>query len=148
MATKTPDLTAMFKDMMGAMPMDTRAIENMFKSQTALTEKISAVAIDAASRSTDLSARWTQDTLSKVAAMTRAPHEPADYAKAMSDFVSAQAEAATEHMAAFAEIAKKMQTEALELMLAAGKDIGADVTAAAKTATAEVTAAAKKAAAR
>jgi ribosome-associated toxin RatA of RatAB toxin-antitoxin module len=146
--TKTPDLTAMFKDVMGAMPMDTKAIENMFKSQTALTEKMSAVAIDAASKSTDLSAKWTQDTLSKVAAMTKAKVEPADYAKAMTDFVQASAEAAAEHMAAFAEIAKKMQTETLELMLAAGKDITEDVTAATKKATAEVTAAAKKAAAR
>lgn len=148
MATKTPDLTAMFKDMMGAMPMDTRAIENMFKSQTALTEKISAAAIDAASRSADVSARWTQDTLSRVAAMTKARHEPADYAKAMSDFVSSQAEAAAGHMATFAEIARKMQTEALELMLSAGKDLGEDVTAATTRAAAEVTAAAKKAAAR
>jgi hypothetical protein len=148
MATKTPDLTAMFKDMMGTMPMDTRAFENLFKSQTALTEKMSAVAINAMSKSTDLSARWTQDTLSKVSAMTRARHEPADYAKAVTDFVSAQAEAAAEHMAAFAEIAKKMQTETLELMLAAGKDIGEDVTDATRKATAEVTAAARKAAAR
>jgi hypothetical protein len=148
MTAKTPDLTAMFKDMMGSMPMDTKAIENMFKSQTHLTEKMSAVAIDAVSKSTDLSARWTQDTLSKVAAMTKAKHEPADYAKAVTDFVSASAEAAGEHMAAFAEIAKKMQTEALELMLAAGKDLSEDVSAATRKATAEVTAAAKKAAAR
>ena len=148
MATKTPDLTAMFKDMMGSMPMDTRAFETMFRNQTALTEKMSAVAIDAMSKSTDLSARWTQETLSKVASMTGAKREPADYAKAMTDFVSAQAEAAAEHMAAFAEIAKKMQTEALELMLAAGKDLGEDVTAATRKATVEVAAAAKKAAAR
>jgi hypothetical protein len=66
----------------------------------------------------------------------------------MTEFVSAQAEAAAGHMAAFAEIAKKMQTETLELMLAAGKDIGEDVTDATRKATAEVTAAARKAAAR
>ncbi len=148
MATKTPDLTAMFKDMMGTMPMDTRAFENMFRNQTALTEKMSAVAVDAMSKSTDLSARWTQETLAKVASMTSAKREPADYAKAMTDFVSASAESAAEHLAAFAEIAKKMQTEALELMLAAGKDLGEDVTAATRKATAEVAAATKKAAAR
>lgn len=148
MATKTPDLSTMFKDMMGAMPIDGRAFETMFGNQTALTEKMSSVAIEAMSKSTDLSARWAQDTLAKVSAMTRARREPADYAKAVTDFVSAQAESAAEHMAAFAEIAKKMQTETLELMLAAGKDIGEDVAAAASKATADVTAAAKKAAAR
>ena len=142
---KTQDYTAMFKDVMGAFPVDTKAMENMFKSQTTLTEKMSAVAIDAAQKSTDLSAKWAQDTLAKMAAMTKAKAEPADYAKSMTDFLQASAESAAEHMAAFAEIAKKVQAETMELMLAAGKDMSADVTAAAKKATAEVTAAAKKA---
>lgn len=141
---KTQDYTAMFKDMMGAFPVDTKALENMMKSQSTLTEKMSAVAIDAATKSTDLSAKWTQDTLAKMSAMTKAKAEPADYAKSMTDFLQASAESAAEHMAAFAEIAKKLQTETLELMLAAGKDMSEDVTAAAKKATAEVTAAAKK----
>ena len=148
MAAKTQDYTAVLKDMMGAFPVDTKAVENMFKSQSTLTEKMSAVAIDAAQKSTDLSAKWTQETLGKFAAMTKAKAEPADYAKSVTDFASATAEAASEHMAAFAEIAKKMQTETLELMMAAGKDISEDVTAAAKQATADVTAAAKKAAAK
>jgi hypothetical protein len=143
-ATKTQDYTAMFKDVMGSFPVDTKAMENMFKSQTTLTEKMSAVALEAATKSTDLSAKWAQDTLAKLSTMTKAKAEPADYAKSMTDFFSATAEAAAEHMAAFAEIAKKMQAETLELMLAAGKEVSADVTEATKKATAEVTAAAKK----
>ena len=51
-------------------------------------------------------------------------------------------------MAAFAEIAKKVQADTLELMMAAGKTAQEDLTAAAKKATTEVTAAAKKAAAK
>ena len=47
-------------------------------------------------------------------------------------------------MAAFAEVAKKVQMETVELMLAAGKDLSEDATAAVKKATAEVTSAAKK----
>ncbi|MCX7299406.1 MAG: Phasin [Rhodobacterales bacterium] len=144
-ATKTQDYTAMFKDVMGSFPVDTKAMENMFKSQSTLTEKMSAVALEAATKSTDLSAKWAQDTLAKLSTMTKAKAEPADYAKSMTDFFSATAEAAAEHMAAFAEIAKKMQAETLELMLAAGKEVSADVTEATKKATAEVTAAAKKA---
>jgi len=144
-ATKTQDFTAMFKDVMGSFPVDTKAMENMFKSQTTLTEKMSAVALEAATKSTELSAKWAQDTLAKISAMTKAKAEPADYAKSMTDFFSASAESAAEHMAAFAEIAKKMQAETLELMLAAGKEASEDVAAATKKATAEVTAAAKKA---
>ena len=145
---KTQDFTAVMKDMMAAFPVDTKAMEDAFKTQTSLAEKLSHVSIDAAKKSTDLSAKWMQDTLVKMGEMTKAKAEPADYAKAMTDFASASAEAAAEHMAAFAEIAKKVQTETLELMMAAGKDMSEDMTAAAKKATAEVTAAAKKVAAK
>ena len=142
---KTQDFTAVFKDMMGSFPVDTKAMEEAFKTQTTLAEKMSAVAIDAAGKSSQLSAKWTQDTLAKFEAMSKAKTEPADYAKAMTDFASASAESAAEHMAAFAEIAKKVQTQTMELVLAAGKDMSEDMTAAAKKATEEVTAAAKKA---
>lgn len=146
MAAKTQDFTAVMKDMMGAFPVDTKAMEDAFKTQTSLNEKLSAVSIDAAQKSTELSAKWAQDTLAKMTDLSKAKAEPADYAKSMTDFASASAEAAAEHMAAFAEIAKKVQTETLELMMAAGKDISEDMSTAAKKATADVTAAAKKAA--
>ena len=142
---KTQDFTAVFKDMMGSFPVDTKAMEEQFKNQTALTEKLSTVALDAAGKSTELSAKWTQDTLAKIEAMSKSKAEPADYAKAMTDFASASAESAAEHMSAFAEIAKKVQTQTMELMMAAGKDISEDVSAAAKKAQTEMTAAAKKA---
>jgi hypothetical protein len=54
---------------------------------------------------------------------------------------------AAENLAAFAEVAKKVQMETVELMLAAGKNIQDDATAAVKKATSDVTSAAKKAAA-
>ena len=130
------DYVAMMKDMMGKLPVDTSAMDNLFRSQSALAEKMSAVAIEAAQKSTDLSARWAQDTLSKLSTMTQAKAEPADYAKSVTDFLAASAEAAAEHMAAFAEIAKRVQT---------GKDMSEDVTAAARKAGADLSAAAQKA---
>lgn len=142
---KTQDFTAVMKDMMGALPVDTKAMEEAYKTQTTLAEKLSGVSISAATKSTELSAKWAQDTLTKMNALTSAKAEPADYAKAMTDFASASAEAAAEHMATFAEIAKSVQTETLELVMAAGKDMSEDMTAAAKKVTAEATAAAKKA---
>ena len=81
-----------------------------------------------------------------MADMTKAKTEPTDYTKAASDFASATAEMTAESMAAFAEVAKKVQMETVELMLAAGKDMSEDATAAVKKATADVTVAAKKAA--
>lgn len=145
---KTQDFTAVMKDMMGAFPVDTAAMEDAFKTTATLNEKLSAVALEAAEKSAEISSKWTKDTIAKLGEMSKAKAEPADYAKAMTDFASATAEVAAENMAAFAEIAKKVQMDTVELMMAAGKDMSEDAAAAMKKATTEVTAAAKKATAK
>ncbi len=142
---KTQDMTAMLKDMMGAFPVDTKAMDDAFKNTASLNEKLAGVALDAAEKSSEISSKWTKDTLSKLTDMSKAKADPADYAKAMTDFASAQAEVAAENMAAFAEVAKKVQTTTVELMMAAGKEAGEEVAATVKKATNDVTSAAKKA---
>jgi hypothetical protein len=145
--TKTPDFAKTMQDMMASFPVDASAFQNAFKTQAAFAEKFSKVAIEAAEKSTEISAKWTKDALAKVGDIAKAKAEPADYTKSMTDFASAAAEMAAENMAAFAEVAKKVQMETVELMLAAGKDMSEDATAAVKKATADVTSVAKKAAA-
>lgn len=142
---KAQDMNTVMKDIMGAFPVDTKAMEDAFKNQAALNEKLSGVALDAAEKSAELSSKWTKETLAKLSDMTKAKAEPADYAKAMTDFASANAEVAAENMAAFAEIAKKVQMDTVELMMAAGKDLQEDAAKAVKKATDDVQSAAKKA---
>lgn len=139
------DATAFLKDMMGAFPVDTSAFEDAFKNTASLNEKLAGVALTAAEKSSEISSKWTKDTITKLTDMSKAKAEPADYAKAMTDFASAQAEVAAENMAAFAEVAKKVQMETVELLMAAGKEATEEATAAVKKATDEVTTAAKKA---
>lgn len=146
--TKTPDMTAMMKDMMGAFPVDTSSMEDAFKTTAALNEKLSGLALTAVEKSTEISSKWTKETVAKLSEMSKAKTDPADYTKAMTDFASAQAESAAEHMAAFAEIAKKVQMETVELMMAAGKDMQQEATAAVKKATDDATKVAKKATAK
>ncbi|PKQ13529.1 MAG: phasin, PhaP [Alphaproteobacteria bacterium HGW-Alphaproteobacteria-1] len=143
--TKTQDFTAVFKDFLGAFPVDTKAFEDSFKNQAALNEKLSGVALSAAEKSAEISSKWTKETLAKLAEISKAKTEPADYAKAMTDFASANAEVAAEHLAAYAEVAKKVQAETVELLLAAGKNIQEDAANAVKKAADDVTAATKKA---
>ncbi len=145
---KTQDFTVMMKDMMGAFPVDTKSMEDAFKTQATLNEKLSSLALTAAEQSTEISTKWTKDTLSKMAEMTKVKSDPADYAKAMTDFATAQAEASAEYMAAFAEVAKKMQVETVELLMAAGKDMADEATETAQKATKDATAAVKKTAAK
>jgi hypothetical protein len=142
--TPNTDMTKMMQDMMASFPVDTKAFQDAFRTQAALAEKMSRVALEAADKSTEISSRWAKDTIAKLAAVSTAKAEPTDYTKAASDFASAAAEMAAEHMASFAEVAKRVQMETVELMLAAGKDMSEDATAAVKKATADVTIAAKK----
>lgn len=142
--TKTSDFTKMFQDMMAAFPVDAHAYQNAFKTQAAMGEKLSKVALEAAEKSTEISATMAKGIIAKLGDVVKAKAEPVDYTKSMTDFATAAAEMAAEHMAAFAEVAKKVQMETVELMLAAGKDFSEDATAAVKKATAEVQTAAKK----
>ncbi len=145
---KTQDFSAIMKDFMGAFPVDTSAFEGAFKNQASLNEKLAGVALEAAEKSAEISSKWTKDTLAKLAEVAKAKNEPADYAKAFADFASSAAEVAAENMAAYAEIAKKVQMDTVELLMAAGKTAAEDATAAVKKATNEVTNVAKKAAAK
>lgn len=144
--TKTPDFAKVMQDMMASMPVDATAFQNAFKTQAAFGEKLSAVALAAAEKSTEISSKWAKDSIAKLASVAKAKAEPAEYGKAMSDLATAAAELASENLAAFAEIAKKVQMETVELILAAGKDASEEATAVVKKATSDVTAAAKKAA--
>ena len=142
---KTQDFNTVMKDIVGSFPVDTKAMEDAFKNQADMSEKLSGVALNAAEKSAEISSKWTKETLSKLADISKAKTEPADYAKAITDFASANAEVAAENMAAFAEIAKKVQTDTVELLMTAGKDLQEDAANAVKKATDDVTAAAKKA---
>ncbi|MGV8954211.1 MAG: Phasin [Cypionkella sp.] len=140
------DFTKVMQDMMAKFPVDASAFQNAFKTQAAFGEKLSKVALEAAEKSTEISSKWAKETITKLSGTTTAKTEPADYSKAMTDFASAAAEMASENMAAFAEVAKKVQMETVELMLAAGKTASAEASTAMKKATDEVSSAAKKAA--
>jgi hypothetical protein len=135
------------QDMMAKFPVDASAFQTAFKTQAAYGEKLAAVALAAAEKSTEVSAKWAKESIAKLSVAAKAKVEPADYTKAVSDFATAAAELAAENLAAFAEIAKKVQMDTVELMMAAGKDASEEASTAVKKATADVTAQVKKAAA-
>jgi hypothetical protein len=141
------DYTKVMQDMMASFPVDASSMQNAFKTQAAMAEKFSKVALEAAEKSTEITSKWAKDALAKLGDVSKAKTEPADYTKAVTDFASAAAEMASEHLASFAEVAKKVQMETVELMLSAGKDFSEDASAAVKKATDEVSSVAKKAAA-
>ena len=143
---KAQEFTTVMKDMFGAFPIDMSAFQDAIKSQAAFGEKLSKVALTAASKSAEISTKWTKDAIARAGDVARVKEDPADYGQAVSDYASAQSELVSEHLAAFADIAKKVQLDTVELVMAAGKDVNEDATAAVEKATADATSAAKKAA--
>jgi len=146
MTNATQDYTKLFTDFLGSMPTDFAAFQDVFKNGAALNEKLSKVALTAAEQSAEISNKWTRETLARLGEMSKAQEDPAAYSKAATAFASSSVETAAENMAAFAEVAKKAQTETVELLLASGREATEEATAAMKKATAEVTSATKKAA--
>ena len=78
MATKTQDYSKMMQDMLGQFPVDMSAVQDAFKTQAAFADKMSKVALEAAEKSTEISSKWTKETLTKVGSVTKAKEEPAD----------------------------------------------------------------------
>ena len=142
---KTQDFTKMVQDVLSAFPVDATAVQEAFKTSAALGEKMTKVVLEAAEKSTEISSKWTKEALARVGEVAKAKEEPADYSKAISEFATASAESAAENLAAFAEVAKKVQMETVELLLSAGKDLSEDASAAVRKATDDMNAAAKNA---
>ena len=55
---KTQDYSKMFKDVMGNFPVDMTAMQDAYKTQAALAEKMSKVALEAADKSAEISSLW------------------------------------------------------------------------------------------
>ena len=142
---KTEEFAKNVADMMSAFPMDPMAFQDALRSQASLTEKMSNVVLKAAEQSTEVSNKWAKQTLSRLAPIAKAKEGPTDYAKGVTDFASASAEMAAEHMAAFAEIAKKAQVETVELLMSASKTATQEATAAVQKAASDINTAARKA---
>lgn len=140
-----PDYAKMLQDAAAAFKVDPGKMKDAFQSSAGYGEKFSKAALTAAEESTELSAKWTREMLEKLGELSKAKEAPADYGKAMADFAQAQAGMMSAHMSAFAEIAKKLQSETVELVMKAAQEGSVEAQEAVKSATAQMGAAAKKA---
>lgn len=138
------DFAQTMKGFAGAFPVDARAAADAFRTQAAFGEKMSALMLQAAERTADISGKWTRETLARISDMAKVKEDPSDYAKALADFATASAETATENLAAYADVAKTAQLDGVELVISAGRDAQESATATLRRATDEAAAAAKR----
>ena len=129
MAKQDFDFAKAAEEFMGAFKVDTKIFDDASKNVAEFNNKLGKIALDAAKKNAELTSAWTTETLKKVEASSKVQKEAADYAKVASEFSAAQAQALPEKLSAYVEVAKAAQMEAVELFVAAGKDVQAEVVA-------------------
>jgi hypothetical protein len=139
------DYTAFFQDLMSGKAFDMPAANDVFGTMTAYQAKMNRIALETAEKNAELSYGWMKETLTKMEAFTDSKQDPSELAKTSADVLSSAMRSAPEHVAKFAEVAKQAQTDTVELVMEAGKDLQGEAVAAAKKASAKATKAAKAA---
>ena len=141
MAKQGFDFAKATEEFFGAFKMDTKMFDDATKNISEFNVKFGQITLAAAKKNADLAATWTTETLKSVEEANKTQKDPADYASVISEFASAQAHAMPEKLSAYAEVAKAAQLEAVELFVAAGKDVQKEVEVATKNVAAKAKAA-------
>lgn len=133
-------------DMAGMFPTDVNTFKKAVRDSADFGEKMSKVAIEAAEKNVEVSTEWTRETLVRLRNVAQAKESPADYARAINEFATESADAASEHITALAEIAKNVHKDTVEVFLDAGRDSQREVSGEFEKTNGEAVKTAKKAA--
>ena len=135
------DFAKATEEFFGAFKMDTKMFDDAAKNAAEFNVKLGKVALAAAKKNVELTNAWSAETLKAVEAANKVQKDPSAYSTVATDFAQAQAQSLPEKLSAYAEVAKAAQLEAVELFVAAGKDVQAEVVAATKDVAAKAKAA-------
>lgn len=142
---KAQDFTAFFKDLNIALPVDDAAFKDAWAKTAKFNEQLASIALDAANKAGAVNEKAAAATLAGLRTVTKARSDAKDYVNAVVEFGTAQATLVKESVETLAEALKQAQTEATELLMAAGKQAADEVNKTASKAQTQVTAAVKKA---
>ncbi len=120
--------------------------QDIFKTWARMSERMTAIIVEAGTQSTDIMSGTTKEALSNLADATQVRDEPADYSKAYSDFAQKQMDLLQRTAKEVGEVTQKAGTEATELASKASEEMSDKVTAKAEDATDKAAATAKDAA--
>lgn len=132
---KTTDMTSFMKDFFAAFPVDMKTYEKAAKNSASLSEKLAGVGIAAVEKNVEISNNWTKKTLGELSDLSQKKSDAAEFTKSLSNYASSQAEVLADHIAAYAEVAKKAQMEAFEAIIAAGESMSDEASTVIKSGT-------------
>ncbi|PWR02055.1 Phasin [Meridianimarinicoccus roseus] len=136
------DFTTFFKTAPAAF--NTAAVTDAWKTWATFGERFSAIALDAANKSNDVTTNTVKESLKLLRDVTSAQNAPTDYTKVVSDFGTSQAELVKTHFQALGDVAKLAQNDATELLSTTGQHITEQGSKAANAAQASAKAASGK----
>ena len=125
---------------------DPKGYQDVFKTVASANERMTSVAVEAGTRSTDIASESTKEAFANIREVTQVRDEVADYGKAYSDFLQKQVDLFMRTAKAYAEVSQQAGTEAAELARKTGEEAGDKAAANAEGAADKAGSAAKKAA--
>lgn len=120
--------------------------QDAFKTWAHINERMTAIVVEAGTRSIDIMSNTTKEALSNLGEATQVRDETAEYAKAYNDFAQKQMDLLMRTAQDVGEVTQKAGTETKELASEAGGEMSDTIAATAKDATEKAPSIAKDAA--
>ena len=120
--------------------------QDLLKTLASMNERVTAIIVEAGTRSIDIMSETTKEALSNLSEATQVRDELADYSKAYSEFAQKQMDLLKRSAQEIGEVARMAGTETTELTSNAGEELGDKVAAKVDVAADKAGSAAKKAA--
>jgi hypothetical protein len=123
-----------------------QANDDAIKMMASMTERMTAIFVEAGTRSVEIMSNTAKEAFSNLGEATQVRNDPAEYAKAYSDFAQKQMELITRAAQNVGEVTQKAGTETTELASENAKEVSDKVAENTVDATEKFTSAAKDAA--
>lgn len=117
--------------------------QDLIKMWGSMNERMTAIFVEAGTRSIEIVSNTTKEALSNLGEATQVRDDPADYAKAYSDFAQKQMDLLTRTAQDVNDVTQKAGTEASELASEAGEELSEKTAAKTKDLTEKAASAAK-----
>lgn len=135
MANQNFDFSKATENLLGTFKLDTKIFDGAIKNVAEFNTKLVKIALTSAQKNAELTSNWTAETLKKVEAANQVQNAAGDYVSVAKDLATSQVQGLPEKISAYVDVAKTAQSETVELLVATGKGLQAEVTAKVKNVT-------------
>lgn len=118
---KFNDFAAAWIDAFPSNPIAPAAYFDMARKSAETTEALTLTALKAVESCAEQTGKWALESLERAKSTISAGTDPVEIANTTKRVASANVESASEHLAAYTEIAKRVQIESAEIILGAAK---------------------------